>query len=60
MTLGVTEGKVVDRYICNTCGKIVRIVDIKRMNYTRKKLKHSKLIFVDKCNNCKKKQDKEE
>ncbi|MDU6522145.1 hypothetical protein [Clostridium sp.] len=44
-----------DRYICNTCGEIVRIVDIKRTEYTKKRFKYSKLIFVDKCNGCKKK-----
>ena len=54
VTVECTEGEEVNRYICNTCGEVVRSVAMKRKNYTRKKLKYSKLIFIDKCNSCKK------
>ncbi|MDB2104848.1 MULTISPECIES: hypothetical protein [Clostridium] len=50
-----TEGKEVDRYICNKCGRVVREVNINGKKYTRKKSVYSKVIFIEKCNECKKK-----
>ena len=50
-----TNGKEVDRYICNKCGRVVKEVNIKGKQYIRKKSVYSKFIFIEKCNECKKK-----
>ena len=51
----VTRGKEVDRYICDRCGR--KIKDSIRVNKRRKNNNHnksySKLIYIDKCDECK-------
>ena len=50
----VTGGKEVERYICNRCGR--KIKDSIKVNTRRKNKRgnksYSKLIYIDKCNEC--------
>lgn len=50
----VTRGKEVDRYICNRCSR--KIKDNIRVNKRRRNSdgskRYSKLIYIDKCNEC--------
>lgn len=43
----VTGGEGVDRYICSRCGKEIK--DSIRKNNNKR---YSKLIYIDKCNEC--------
>ena len=51
----VTRGKEVDRYICDRCGR--KIKDSIRINTRtknkRRNKRYSKLINIDKCDECK-------
>lgn len=50
----VTGGEEVERYICDRCGR--KIKDSIRINTRRKNKRdnksYSKLIYIDKCNEC--------
>ncbi|MDU2102815.1 MAG: hypothetical protein E6423_09805 [Clostridium sp.] len=51
----VTGGKEVERYICNRCGRNIKDiikVDTRRKN-NRGNKRYSKLIYIDKCDECK-------
>lgn len=58
MEVECTEGKEVDRYICNKCGRVVREVSVKGKKYRNRISGYSKLIFIKKCDRCKEKYDK--
>lgn len=49
----VTEGNQVERYICDKCGKKIRDISIVEKYRNRKKYLYSKLIYIDKCDKCK-------
>ena len=53
VTPRVTENRLVNRYICDSCGAIVKEVD--RVPSKNKKMKYSNFIFIDKkeCSRCK-------
>ena len=54
VTPRVTENRVINRYICDNCGLILKEAD--RVSKNNRKIKYSNFIFVNKkeCSKCEK------